>query len=1473
MVTGIPGSTGLGRLLDGIFSGRRHRRSWVGNGRAHIEVRAARRQGLDAFARHVEGALSRVEGVQWAEVNAVTGRVVVAFDPSSADLDDLVEVVEGVEEAHGLHQERFSHDRPEHPGDIEPLRRNAIALGADVAGLGVSVFGQILGATPLPSEIASLVALAESEPRVRRLLDAHIGHAATDLGLGLANALTQALSQGPLGLAVDMAHRANRIGELRSYQVLWSKREPELCGRHTGSIDPISREPRPASLPPGPVERYTDRASLATFGAFGVALAATRSPRKAGNAFVAGVPKAARLGREAFSAELGRALSGRGVLVMDRTALLRLDRVDTVVLDAAVLTTGRRRLGHFEAIGGGDPLEVASRLDSMFDADKPMGKVRSGRWMLAPPGDLEAMGIEMPRGTLGRVRTLARRGSGVLGLATSKRLVGLAALEAELVPLATALGDSIRRAGFDLLVAGTRGAVGEQLGAKGVVAAGRRLRQSVRSLQSAGHVVLLVSGGEARGALRAADCGFGLTGLAHDPPWGAHLLAGKDLEPAFLVVEAARAARQVSRRAAMLSLAGSGIGGVWALVGLPSTAGRRAALPVNVAALAAQASSVYSASIVARRRVPIPDTPPPWHAMSPEAVIAALRSSRDGLDTAEARRRETPRLPPRPLAAKAARALVEELSNPLTPLLGVGAGLSAAVGSVTDAVLVAGVAGANAAIGAVQRMRAEVSIARLATASAGSVGVLRSGKTVEIGHDGLVRGDVVELVSGDQVPADCRILEASSCEVDESALTGESLPVLKHSMATPGMAVADRSCMLYEGTTVVAGSALGVVVATGDATESRRGLAEAPEAPRSGVEARLARLSTLTVPATVASGAVVTGLGLLRGVPLRRAVGSGVSLMVAAVPEGLPLLASAAQLAAARRLSERGALVRNPHTIEALGRVDVLCFDKTGTLTAGEIALIRVSDGSTDYPIEAPAPAGRQVLAAALRASPVADGEEILPHATDRAVVQGAIQAGVGAGLDEESWELIDELAFEPSRGFHAVVGRAGARTVIAAKGAPEVILPRCATWASPDGTVPITARVRRRLDAEVERMASRGLRVLAVAERGASGGGELGEQRVSDLELLGFLGMADHVRPTAAAAVAEIRRAGVDVVMITGDHPSTASAVASELGIFGSRRILTGLELDAMSAEELDEAIHGVSVFARVTPAHKVRIVASLQSAGRVVAMTGDGANDAAAIRLANAGIALGGRGSPAAREAADLVVTDDRIETIVDAIVEGRAMWASVRDALAILVGGNLGEVGFSVATAVISGTAALGPRQFLLVNLLTDMLPAITIALQPPAGRDAESLIHEGPDASLGTALGRQVALRAVATAGGATSAWLMARLTGRQRRASTVALAALVGTQLGQTAVVGYRSPLVLGSTVASGLVLVGVVQTPIVSQFFGCTPLGPVGWAMAGGASAAATVATVALPRIGAYVIERLSPSELVERERAPGLEG
>jgi magnesium-transporting ATPase (P-type) len=371
--------------------------------------------------------------------------------------------------------------------------------------------------------------------------------------------------------------------------------------------------------------------------------------------------------------------------------------------------------------------------------------------------------------------------------------------------------------------------------------------------------------------------------------------------------------------------------------------------------------------------------------------------------------------------------------------------------------------------------------------------------------------------------------------------------------------------------------------------------------------------------------------------------------------------------------------------------------------------------------------------------------------------------------------------------------------------------------------------------------LAAQGLRVLAVAERATASDAALDPALVVDLTFRGFVAFRDPIRETAAAAVASLRAAGVETVMITGDHPSTAEAIARELHLLGSRQVMTGAELAALSDGDLDRRVSSVAVFARVTPSQKVRIVRALQRAGRVVAMAGDGANDAAAIRLADAGIAIGEGSTHAARAAADIVVMDGRIETIVDAIAEGRAMWASVRDAVSILIGGNLGEIGFTLLAGLIDGTPPLHARQLLLVNLFTDIAPAMAVALRPPAPQAFESLARETPDAALGAPLDRQIATRAFTTALGAGTAWAVGRVLGSRPKARTIGLAALVGTQLGQTITSGEFSRPVVFTSIASAGALSLLIQTPGVSHFFGCRPLGPIAWSTAIGASVAATM--------------------------------
>ncbi|MGH9022459.1 MAG: HAD-IC family P-type ATPase, partial [Acidimicrobiia bacterium] len=349
-------------------------------------------------------------------------------------------------------------------------------------------------------------------------------------------------------------------------------------------------------------------------------------------------------------------------------------------------------------------------------------------------------------------------------------------------------------------------------------------------------------------------------------------------------------------------------------------------------------------------------------------------------------------------------------------------------------------------------------------------------------------------------------------------------------------------------------------------------------------------------------------------------------------------------------------------------------------------------------------------------------------------------------------------------------------------------------------------------------------------------------------LTFLGFLALADPVRPGASAALVRLRQAGIHLVLVTGDHPGTALRIAGELGLADEAdpTVVSGNQIDGLAPEELAAAVTGSRVFARVTPSQKALLVSRLQAAGFVVGVTGDGSNDAAAIRRAEVGVALGAASAPAARHAADLILLDEGIEALVRAVAEARSTWMAVRDAVGLLVGGNLGEVAFILGGTLVGGSAPLLPRQLLLVNLLTDVLPALAIAGRPPPGRDVGALLASGPDALFGEALERLIRRRALCTGAGSTLAWLAFRPIASAGRARTVGLVALVGGQLGQTLAIGRGSPAVLVAMGVSAGALATIVSTPGLSHLFGCRPLGPVGWTAGIGGALAATGAALLL---------------------------
>lgn len=1413
----------LAGLLRDV-AGLRRRQVWARQGRLHIEV-----HGLDTphalrLIKSVEQRLENLDGVAWARVNAPAQRVVVAIETPGPRRAELIRIIERAERHAAEHAEEEPCEELHHPCEGPRTRQTVSALAADAVGLGLSAITRLTQWVPLPTEVAALGAIFQRHPKLRGL----VGKDGTDSLLPHVSALAQGLAAGGEGILLDGAERIAQIREALAYRKAWNKAEPELvAGPDHAAGEPVLR-PRPVEVPPDPVDRYAERAM--GVGAVAAAAAVPFFGVRRGLALgLATTPKAPAAAREGFATYLGRILAKRGVIVMDRGVLRRLSQIDTVVLDERALRTGQTELTDVVPLAGADPKEIASVAFELFDPQAPDQVQQANGWRLGP--------LDGTRGKQGAQRLRKRGADDVLGLSKGQKLLAVVGASVQHAHGLQAIAAAARRAGARVVLAAETEAAKFSF-VDDLVPGGDELAGSVRKLQEDGGVVLLLSGD--RKALGAADCGLGAFRSGKPPAWGAHVLVGHDFEAAALVIDAVGVASRVDSDGIKLAAGGSGVGAVAAVQATGPLAAKRGLFAGNAAAAIGFALGHWRAHQLLSRPISPPVSTTPWHLMPVDVVLERLQASSEGLNGKEVQQRaRASGTGEEPLGLSLWQAFVEELANPLTPVLAAGAALAAAVGSPMDAGLVAAITGASALVGSVQRVQTDRALADLFKLSAVGASVRRDGAEVTVAAADLVPGDVVLLRSSDVVPADCRIIEATALEADESSLTGESLPVAKDSAPVVAADISDRSSMLYEGTTIATGSAVAVVVATGLATEAGRSMATARQStPTAGVESRLESLTRTAMPLALGAAAAVTGSGLLRGIPPQETLSAAVNLAVASVPEGLPFLVNAAQLGAARRLADHGALVRNPRTIEALGRVDVLCFDKTGTLTEGSLSLAKVGTVERIAGVSSLDGSLRNVLAAAARATPAARSREDLEHQTDRAVMSGARKAKVGVRTGAQSWRRRADLPFEPSRGYHATTGTIGKRTLLSVKGAPEIVLARCT----------LDEDARATIKDRMEQLAGSGHRVLAVAERVADDV-ELSEEAVRDLKFRGFVALADPVRDSAAPAAEQLEAAGVKVVMITGDHPATADAIASTALPSDNQRVITGSELDELDDDKLAAALSEVDVIARCSPTHKVRIIQAYQRDGRTVAMTGDGANDAPAIRLADVGIALGRRGTPAARSAADLVVTDDRLETITAAVLEGRAMWSSVREALAILLGGNLGEIGFNVLAALITGRAPLNARQILLVNLLTDLAPALAIALREPKPDQVESLLHEGPETSLGGQLDRDILLRALTTTFGAGTAWTVARLTGRSRRASTVALAALVGTQLGQTLVTGGLDRRVLAASLGSAAALAAVIQTPGVSGFFGCTPLGPVGWSIAAGATTTATALNALLSKV------------------------
>lgn len=624
----------------------------------------------------------------------------------------------------------------------------------------------------------------------------------------------------------------------------------------------------------------------------------------------------------------------------------------------------------------------------------------------------------------------------------------------------------------------------------------------------------------------------------------------------------------------------------------------------------------------------------------------------------------------------------------------------------------------NAVIGVIQEQKAEKAIEALKKMSAPNACVIRGGKTKNIPASSLADGDIICLESGDMVPADARLISSNSLRVQESSLTGESVPCAKDASATldASCSLGDRKNMIYSSTTVMAGNCTAIVTETGMNTKVGRiaGLLAEENAPQTPLQQRLGKVGKALGIGAVAICAVVFLLGIIRQSGILPSFMLAVSLAVAAIPEGLPAVVTVVLSMGVQRLAKSNAIIRFLPAVETLGAATVICSDKTGTLTQNKMTVTKICSYSGE--IKPDSPTAKKIL---LYASLCSNAKEIKKgkktefsgDPTETAILSAAKLQNIN--FSSEEYVRHYENPFSGERKRMSVICSENGSKLLLVKGAPDVILPRCIKFLSSGGVMPLTANRRSGILRLNEEMAGNALRVIAVAYRPAQ---SISDSEEDNLIFAGLIGMTDPPRPEAAKAVSVCKKAGIIPVMITGDHIRTACAIAEALGIADkTTTAVTGAQLDRLSDSELAEKIGNCRVFARVTPEHKVRIVKAFRARGETVAMTGDGVNDAPALKAADIGCAMGKSGTDVAKNAADMILTDDNFATIVKAVEQGRGIYDNIKKAVHFLLGTNIGEILAVFFASVLGFSNPLLPIQLLWVNLVTDSLPAIALGTE--------------------------------------------------------------------------------------------------------------------------------------------------------------
>ncbi len=725
-----------------------------------------------------------------------------------------------------------------------------------------------------------------------------------------------------------------------------------------------------------------------------------------------------------------------------------------------------------------------------------------------------------------------------------------------------------------------------------------------------------------------------------------------------------------------------------------------------------------------------------WHKLTAEEVLRTLDTGPSGLFEDEARRRLEKFGCNEIKEAKKISAMeifLGQFKNVLILILLAAVLISALIGEVVDAIVIFIIVFFAAALGFVQEYRAEKAIEALKKLAAPTAMVIRDGVEKEIAARELVPGDAILLGMGDKIPADARLVEAVNLKTEEAALTGESIPVEKNTMPiyAETVQVGDRKNMVHLGTSVVYGRGKGVVVETGMGTEFGKiaGMLQAVEESRTPLQENLDRMGKTLLKIALVVIAIIVSLGVLRGEELLSMFIWGVALAVAVVPEALPAVVTISLALGVQKMARRNALVRKLPAVETLGSTSVICSDKTGTLTQDKMTVRRMYangreievtgtgyDAKGEFIVEGKRVEPDEHLAALLRIAALCNdaklsGSEARGDPTEIALLVAAAKGGISSSEEIARMPRVDEIPFTSERKRMTTIHSLDGERIAYSKGAAELILDSCSRiYKGGEERELITSERAEILDA-VRRMAEDALRVMGFAYKRMRDG-----DADSDMVFVGLIGMMDPPREEAKEAIKKCDEAGIRSVMITGDHKLTALAVARELGMLKKGIAMTGDELDKLGDEELDRLVD-VEVYARVSPAHKLKIVEALARKGHVIAMTGDGVNDAPALKKADIGIAMGITGTDVTKEAANMILLDDNFASIVAAIEEGRAIFGNIKKYLMYLLSANLGEI-LLMAIAVLAGLPLpLIAIQILYVNLATDGLPALALSVDPP------------------------------------------------------------------------------------------------------------------------------------------------------------